>query len=113
MEEFKQKRSEMLNELFQVYRSALLEKGTTCNIAPKQRLSVQGGIGTALENEFLIKHYELDATGWGSPFLLVPEVTNVDKDTLQQLENAQEVDFYLSGASPLGILFNNFKNNTA
>jgi hypothetical protein len=113
MEEFKQKRPEMLNELFQVYRSALLEKGTTCNTAPKQKLSVQGGIGTALENEFLIKHYELDATGWGSPFLLVPEVTNVDKDTLQQLESAQEGDFYLSGASPLGILFNNFKNSTA
>jgi hypothetical protein len=113
LEEFKQKRQEMVNELFQSYQSVLLEKGITCDVSPKQKLSVQGGIGTAQENSFLIEHYQLDATGWGSPFLLVPEVTNVDKDTLAQLEHAVESDFYLSGSSPLGILFNNFKNSTA
>lgn len=113
LEEFKQKRQEMVNELFQSYQSALLEKGITCPVSPKQKLSVQGGIGTAQENKFLIEHYQLDATGWGSPFLLVPEVTNVDKGTLAQLEHAVESDFYLSGSSPLGILFNNFKNSTA
>lgn len=113
LEEFKQKRREMLNELFQGYQAALSLKGITCNEAPYQRLSVQGGIGTASENSFLLEHYDVDATGWGSPFLLVPEVTNVDPDTLKQLEHAGEDDFYLSGASPLGILFNNFKNSTA
>ena len=113
LEEFKQKRQDMVNELFQSYQSALLEKGIACAVSPKQKLSVQGGIGTAQENSFLIEHYQLDATGWGSPFLLVPEVTNVDKDTLAQLEHAAESDFYLSGSSPLGILFNNFKNSTA
>jgi hypothetical protein len=54
----------------------------------------------------------LDATGWGSPFLLVPEVTNVDDETLNQLTQASESDFYLSNASPLGILFNNFKSSS-
>ncbi|GAB3914705.1 hypothetical protein [Mucilaginibacter boryungensis] len=113
LEEFKQKRQEMVAELFTGYQAALLEKGITIAAAPAQRLSVQGGIGTAGENHFLMQHYQVDATGWGSPFLLVPEVTNVDEATLQQLEHAGEEEFYLSGASPLGILFNNFKNSTA
>ncbi|MGN8068860.1 hypothetical protein [Mucilaginibacter sp. 22184] len=113
LEEFRQRRQEMAEELFQSYQNALLEKGITCTEAPIQRLSVQGGIGTASENEFLLEHYEMDATGWGSPFLLVPEVTNVDKETLEQLEQAEEGDYYLSGASPLGILFNNFGKSTS
>lgn len=111
LEEFKQKREDMARELFELYEHALLQKGSTAYHHP-QRLSVQGGIGTAAENEFLLNHYALDATGWGSPFLLVPEATNVDEATLLQLAGAQETDFYLSGASPLGILFNNFKNSS-
>jgi hypothetical protein len=113
LEEFKQKKSEMIEELFQLYQAALANKELVCIIPPQQKLSVQGGIGTAPENDFLIKHYELDATGWGSPFLLVPEVTNVDDDTLQLLTNSVETDFYLSGSSPLGILFNNFKGSSS
>jgi hypothetical protein len=42
----------------------------------------------------------------------VPEATNVDKDTLQQIANAGQDDFYLSDASPLGVLFNNFKGSS-
>ncbi|MCQ6959216.1 hypothetical protein [Mucilaginibacter aquariorum] len=113
LEEFKQKRQEMAAELFQSYSQALTGKGRTCLAAPEQRLSVQGGIGTAAENIFLRDHYHVDTTGWGSPFLLVPEVTNVDKDTLYELENATREDYYVSNASPLGILFNNFKKSTA
>lgn len=113
LEEFKQKRWDMVNELFQLYETALSQKGLICNTAPKQLLSVQGGIGTAMENNFLLEHYQLDATGWGSPFLLVPEVTNVDEDTLEKLAHAGEEDFYISNSSPLGILFNNFKGSSA
>lgn len=113
LEEFKEKRRDMATELFGMYRQALSDKGLDTLTAPQQRLSVQGGIGTAEENVFLRDHYRVDTTGWGSPFLLVPEVTNVDKDTLHELENADREDFYVSGASPLGILFNNFKKSTA
>jgi hypothetical protein len=109
LEEFKQKREEMGIELFQLYHAAIAQKGIECVSPPKQMLSVQGGIGTADENDFLIKHYQVDATGWGSPFLLVPEATNVDEETLLQLSGAAETDYYLSASSPLGILFNNFK----
>lgn len=112
LEEFKLKRNDMANELAEMYHSALTLKGKETHSKPTQRISAQGGIGTAEENNFLLEYYELDATGWGSPFLLVPEVTNVDEGTLKQLTNAGESDFYLSGASPLGILFNNFKNST-
>ncbi|CAH0316927.1 hypothetical protein SRABI27_05050 [Pedobacter sp. Bi27] len=112
LEEFKLKKNDMLAELFNMYQSALVQKGIPTEKQPKQRVSVQGGIGTAAEHDFLLQHYNLDATGWGSPFLLVPEVTNVDAETLAQLASSTESDFYLSGASPLGIQFNNFKNST-
>ncbi|GAB3929959.1 hypothetical protein [Mucilaginibacter myungsuensis] len=112
LEEFKQKRTEMQEELYALYLGALLAKGVECNNIPIQKLSVQGGIGTAEENTFLMDHYQLDATGWGSPFLLVPEATNVDEDTLHKLIHAKEGDYYVSNSSPLGILFNNFRGST-
>jgi len=77
------------------------------------RISVQGGIGTAEENAFLMDYYQMDATGWGSPFLLVPEATNVDNETMSNLVDATQEDFYISGSSPLGIPFNNFRKSTA
>jgi hypothetical protein len=113
LEEFKEKRDAMIDELLELYRPALLQKGLELSFIPNQRISVQGGIGNAAENNFMMDYYQLDGTGWGSPFLLVPEVTNVDDETLTQLTNATEDDFYLSGASPLGILFNNFKQSSA
>ncbi|NGP77982.1 hypothetical protein G3570_15135 [Balneolaceae bacterium YR4-1] len=73
------------------------------------RLTVQGGIGTSGEAERLLNDFEMDATGWGSPFLLVPEATTVDKKTRNLLEGAKEEDLYLSGVSPLGVPFNNIK----
>ncbi|MDB5005525.1 MAG: hypothetical protein JWQ34_3750 [Mucilaginibacter sp.] len=113
LEEFKQKRETMVDELFELYKPAMLQKRLELLPIPAQRISVQGGIGTSEENDFMMDYYQLDGTGWGSPFLLVPEVTNVDDQTLTQLTNATEADFYLSGASPLGILFNNFKQSSA
>jgi hypothetical protein len=112
LEEFKQKREGMLAELFTSYQAALLEKGIIVDEAFVQRVSVQGGIGTANENDFLLTHYQLQATGWGSPFLLVPEATNIDEATLQNLTSAKHEDFYLSASSPLGILFNNFRKSS-
>lgn len=111
LEEFKQMKVQMTNELFAMYTSALLDKGFEQINLPEQKLSVQGGVGTASENEFLLKHYQLNSIGWGSPFLLVPDATNVDEKTLQRLTAANEDSFYVSNSSPLGVLFNNFKNS--
>ncbi len=74
------------------------------------RLTVQGGIGTSGEARRLIEDFEMDATGWGSPFLLVPEATTVDRPTRELLEKAREEDLYLSGVSPLGVPFNNVRS---
>lgn len=112
LEEFKTKKIDMCRELFEMYQLALMQKGISVEKELKQKITVQGGIGTAAEHKFLLQHYHLDAAGWGSPFLLVPEVTNVDADTLLQLTGATAQDFYLSNASPLGIRFNNFKNSS-
>jgi hypothetical protein len=112
LEEFKQKRQEMVDTLFEIYQTALEIKGINAE-RPAQKLTVQGGIGTAEENNFLVDHYKLDGTGWGSPFLLVPEATNVDEQTLEALVCATQDDFYISGSSPLGIPFNNFRKSSA
>ncbi|CAG5069377.1 hypothetical protein DYBT9623_02113 [Dyadobacter sp. CECT 9623] len=113
LEEFKVKREEMRSELFELYRDSIASKGCEISQAPKVKVTVQGGIGTAAENDFLIQHYQLDATGWGSPFLLVPEVTNVDQETLDALATSESEDYYVSDSSPLGVLFNNFRKSSA
>jgi hypothetical protein len=112
LEEFKTKRKEMYDELYQIYTTALNNKSRELRIAPLQKISVQGGIGTAEESKFLLDHYDIDFTGWGSPFLLVPEATNVDNDTLHRLQVAKMDDYYLSNSSPLGILFNSFRGSS-
>lgn len=113
LEEFKTRKQEMFEELFALYQSALLTKNIAINQEPGLKITVQGGIGTAEEDRFLLDHYQVDATGWGSPFLLVPEVTNVDDDTLKNLTEADHDDYYVSNSSPLGVLFNNFKRSSA
>ncbi|WP_048905858.1 hypothetical protein [Pedobacter sp. V48] len=115
LQEFKENRTELFTELFEIYLDVLKMKGMDHdkNWKPQQRVTYQGGIGTAQEHQFLINHYHLDAAGWGSPFLLVPEATNVDKQTLIDLASASESDFYLSSASPLGVPFNNFRKSSA
>ncbi len=114
LDEFKQKRSELANELFEIADASLAAKGLNgFSQRPEIKITVQGGIGTANEDVFLREYYGVDGTGWGSPFLLVPETTNVDEHTLQQLATAKKEDYYLSGASPLGIPFNNFRPSTS
>ena len=113
LEEFKENRSTLYDDILKIYLAAVAGKGLAAQEKPKQTVTYQGGIGTAEEHRFLIDHYELDAAGWGSPFLLVPEATNVDSKTLDALISAEEKDFYISNASPLGVLFNNFRHSTA
>jgi hypothetical protein len=107
LEEFKRNRNQLKNELSELYGAALREKGRALPADLPFRITVQGGIGTAREDEFLRTHYQVDGTGWGSPFLLVPEATNLDDKTRQFLAHAKKEDYYISDASPLGIVFNN------
>jgi len=111
--EFRDKRQELIDEIYSVCKSALQTSG---KVVPDNQLSVkitaQGGVATSEEHNFLIDHYNLDVVGWGTPFLLVPEATTVDSETRKQLQEAKEKDLYLSNISPLGVPFNTLKNST-
>ena len=113
LEEFKTNKGEMAQTISDILVKALSDKNRTI---PKAQLPIkitsQGGVGTSEEHEFLIENYGVDSVGWGSPFLLVPEATSVDKNTLNKLADAKEEDLYLSYISPLGVAFNNLKGNT-
>lgn len=73
-------------------------------------ITVQGGIGVTGERERLMNDFDMDATGWGSPFLLVPEATCVDGPTRELVRAAGEEELYLSNVSPLGVPFNNIRD---
>lgn len=111
--EFRDNKEHIINELFPLLIEALESKKRPI---PKVDLSIkysaQGGVGTAEEHDFLLNHYQFDAVGWGTPFLLVPEATTVDEITLEKLKLAKEDDLYLSDISPLGVPFNNLRGNT-
>jgi len=114
LETFKYNRENLSSELFEICQQALKTKGYhPLPIGLSPCITYQGGIGNAIEQKFLMDYYKLNSTGWGSPFLMVPEATNVDEETLQQLVNAKRSDFYLSNASPLGIPFNNLRNSSS
>lgn len=113
MQEFKDRKQELVDTVYNLLVKALT--ATEYNV-PKQpmavRITVQGGVGTAEEHEFLLNHYEADSVGWGSPFLLVPEATCTDKATRELLANATEKDLYRSDISPLGVPFNTVAGTT-
>jgi len=114
LEEFRENKAALSATLWELYSEALRQKQKTIPLQMLPiRLSVQGGIGTNAEHRFLLRHYGFDSAGWGTPFLLVPEATNVDEQTLKDLIAARKEDFYLSDASPLGVPFHNFRKSRA
>ncbi len=114
LEEFKQNRQELIDSLFEIYNAAVQSKnGKKFIYAPEMVFSAQGGIGTYEEDDFLHNYYQIESTGWGTPFLLVPEATTVDEHTLELLCAAKEKDVVLSHNSPLGIRFNYLKGTTS
>jgi hypothetical protein len=112
MEEFKQRREELITETYRLLEKSLLSKEIVLQKPPEVKITVQGGVGTAEEHDFLLKQYKADSVGWGSPFLLVPEATSTDMATRNLLANAKEEDFYRSNISPLGVPFNSVKGTS-
>ena len=113
LEEFKVNHDRIIDTAHKMLCASLEAQGRN---VPKQplpaKVTAQGGIGTAGEQEFLLDYYQVDSTGWGTPFLLVPEAATVDTTTLDLLAKAEEDELYLSDISPLGVKFNSVKNNT-
>ncbi len=114
LEEFKLKRQELIDTLFEIYNNAIQKKNNKkLDNPPSIIFSAQGGIGNHEEDEFLHEYYGIQSTGWGTPFLLVPEATTVDDNTLKLLCNAKDKDVVLSHHSPLGVRFHFLKGTTS
>ncbi len=116
LQEFKEKKEELAKQFQPVivnfYKSMGWEYPDAA-LAEQPLVTVQGGIATHEEAKRLTDDYGCDSTGWGTPFLLVPEATCVDKDTFALLEKAKKADQYLSDASPMGIPFNNLRGTSS
>ena len=113
LEEFKNRKEELLQSLKEIYLQALHKKEISIDEHKLGvKITVQGGVGKSTEQDFLLRHYGVQSVGWGSPFLLVPEVMNIDDYTLGKLCAAGEDDFYLSDISPLGVPFNSLRDNS-
>ncbi|MFB9107249.1 hypothetical protein [Flavobacterium gyeonganense] len=113
LEEFKQKKQQLIQNSHDLMTKVLQQKNGYFPEQPLDlKITVQGGVGTSEEHEFLLDNYNVDSVGWGSPFLLVSEATSVDDDTRKLLINAKEEDLYLSHISPLGVPFNTLKGTT-
>ncbi|WP_139188165.1 hypothetical protein [Arachidicoccus rhizosphaerae] len=114
LEEFKSKRSELCATLFDLYNKALAAKSCPTYQTPHPiKITYQGGIATNKEHLFVQNHYGLDAAGWGTPFLLVPEATTVDLPTLTLLQKAQKSSIQISPNSPLGVPFYYLKGTSS
>lgn len=114
LEEFKENKETLGASLYPLLKKALNKSGKTVpESTPDLHVTVQGGIGTSEEQALLFEHYQVDKTGWGTPFLLVPEATNVDQDSITKLIGATQEDVYLSGSSPLGIPFWNLRTSAS
>jgi len=113
LEEFKQNKPELIQEVHGILNEALSLSGRPTLSKPLDlKITAQGGVGTAKEHNFLLDYYNLDSIGWGTPFLLVPEAINVDDNTLEKLLNAGKEELYLSHTSPMGIPFNALKDSS-
>lgn len=113
MEEFKQRKNELIDSAYSLMVTALQQKEKYVPAEPlEMKITIQGGVGTSEEHDFLLKNYNADSVGWGSPFLLVPEATSVDAETRNLLAQSKKEDFYLSHISPLGVPFNTVKGTS-
>ena len=112
LEEFKNKKNELKDRLLTLMHKALKNKqGLMVDDPPEMQITVQGGIGTAQEDCFMRTYYQVNRTGWATPFLLCPDVVSIDQTTLERLKNSTADDLYLSDISPLGVTFANMRNS--
>ena len=106
------------NELFETTCGMIAKAAANSSvqgICPPQapaRITAQGGL-CAPDDIEKIMSFGIDGVGVGTPFLLVPQATSVDKETRRTLAKATVDDVYISHASPLEIPFVNLRTSTA
>ena len=106
LSEFRDNKQQLIDILREIRNKTNSANGRTdCGEPPMPRITAQGGIGNSQEDALLRDHYAVDGTGWGSSFLFVPEVTNVDQYSMAKIIAARSKDISLSPSSPLGVPF--------
>lgn len=113
LEEFRTEGVGLYDRLRALHGEILRKLGKSEWQPPPARLSAQGGVGTASEHAFLLRRFHLSHVGWGTPFLLVPQATNVDAVHLRKLVAARQEDVRLGDASPLGVPFWNLRTSSS
>ena len=114
LEQFALKKRELIDQLHATCVKALARRGRESAPPPRNvRITVQGGIGTAAEDALLREYYGADGTGWATPFLLVPEVTNVDDESLRKLCETADGEVFLGDSSPFGLPFWNLRTSAS
>ncbi|MFP4308434.1 MAG: hypothetical protein ACLFRG_19895 [Desulfococcaceae bacterium] len=112
--EFQSGMEELAAECREMVKACYAEYGWPFPDAPERpRVTVQGGIGAGGEDRRLREYYGADLTGWGTPFLLVPETTRLHETDRLVLARAGEGELFLSQASPLGVPFNLLRGSTS
>nr|WP_321357376.1 hypothetical protein [uncultured Draconibacterium sp.] len=110
LDEFRLNRQKLFDTCVEIYKTALQKKELSQPAEePGMKITAQGGVGNTEEHNLLLEHYNMDSVGWGSPFLLVPEVISIDTETMELLAKGKEKDYFYSGLSPLGVPFNSIK----
>ena len=112
--QFKTDRVGLAEKLMVIFNKAREKEGLpTYDKTLTTHLTFQGGLGTAAEQAFLIDYFKVDSTAWGTPFLLVPEATNLDKKTREGLASCKDDEIQLSPNSPLGVPFWNYTKSAS
>ncbi|MCP4448467.1 MAG: hypothetical protein GY811_24455 [Myxococcales bacterium] len=112
LQEFKDNRAALAEKIIVIFNKARAKAELPTFETPlTTHLTFQGGLGTASEQSLLLDYYNVDSTAWGSPFLLVPEASNLDEKTRSDLAGCRDEDIQLSPSSPLGVPFWNFMNS--
>ena len=109
--EFVEKRKELFETTCSMIAANVPVQGILPPPSPA-RITAQGGL-CAPEDIAQVLSLGIDGVGVGTPFLLVPQATSVDKETRRLLASAKPEDVCISHASPLGIPFVNLQTSTA
>jgi hypothetical protein len=114
LDQFKKDRAGLAEKLMVIFNKAR-EKAElpTFDKTLTTHLTFQGGLGTAAEQSFLHDYFKVDSTAWGTPFLLCPEATSLDKKTRQGLASCKDDEVQLSPNSPLGVPFWNYTKSAS
>ncbi len=115
LEEFKEKKEIIKTDLYKVYEAACekLNKPLLSKDKATVKVTYQGGLALNQETQLLYNEYCIDETGWGTPFLLAPDVINIDNVHVEKLKISTQKEVQLSHSSPLGIPFWNLMTSAS